>query len=400
MKPVIVFFLKISEKGEKLLLIKFPYDIELNEYLKKFNGIRWSVAFTSFYLPYSKTNTHALFQYLRKGAYYIDYSQLKKYTNVAKGTPRPQKAQKKTVVLSAQNQKRFKQYVSYLQGLRLSPSTIKVYSNFTKLFLDHVGDLPNTQITNDHFRKFIEDIVTERRYSISSHRQLIGALNHFCSLFLNGTFNDNGLKRPKKNKRLPTVLSQQEIILLIRSTPNLKHRAIIALLYSAGLRIGECINLKLADIDIDRMQVRINQGKGRKDRYVVLAKSFLPLLQNYLATYTPTTFFIEGNQGRQYTASSVRKFFNKTCLASGITKKITPHTLRHSFATHLIENGVGLRYIQELLGHSKPETTMIYTHVAQKDLLQVRSPLDIAVEKITKAAKREQNVSIARHKKG
>ena len=291
MNPVTLTFSKVSKNGEELLLIGFPYNFKLKEYLKKFKGIRWSAELRSFYLPYSRTNTHALFQYLRKEVYFVDYSELKKYHDKSEIIPITKNIQKKTVVFSAYNQKRFNEYESYLKGLRLSVNTIKVYSNFVKLFLDYVGDLPNTQISKDHFRRFTEDILEERRYSISSHRQLIGALNHFCNLFLNETFDGSGLKRPKKNKRLPAVLSQREIILLIRSTPNLKHRAIIALLYSAGLRIGECINLKLADIDIDRMQVRIRQGKGRKDRYVVLAQSFLPPIEKLSGNLCPWHLF-------------------------------------------------------------------------------------------------------------
>jgi len=136
-------------------------------------------------------------------------------------------------------------------------------------------------------------------------------------------------------------------------------------------------------------------GKGRKDRYIVLAESYLPLLKNYLATYTPQTYFCEGALGTPYSAASVRKFLSRSCKKAGIRKHVTPHTLRHSYATHLLENGIDLRYIQELLGHSKPETTMIYTHVAKKDLLDIKSPLDIAISRIIDSGYNPKKVIIS-----
>mgnify|MGYP002628338216 CR=1 FL=1 len=198
------------------------------------------------------------------------------------------------------------------------------------------------------------------------------------------------LKRPKKSRILPSVLSQEEVVTLLQVTRNLKHRAILALLYSAGLRIGELIALELKNIHIDRRQLLIKSGKGRKDRYVVLADSFLPLLQNYVITYAPKRYFVEGPEGACYSASSVRKFLHHSARLARIERVITPHTLRHSYATHMLENGIGLRYIQELLGHSKPETTMIYTHVAKKDLLDIKSPLDTILLSLANRDKKEQ----------
>ena len=198
------------------------------------------------------------------------------------------------------------------------------------------------------------------------------------------------MTRPKKSRVLPTVLSQEEVINILRYTKNLKHRAILALLYSSGLRIGEVLNLKIEHFLIDRKQLLIKNAKGRKDRYVTLAESFLPLLFNYLNTYTPKVYFIEGQTGGKYSASSIRKFLAQSCKVARIKTHVTPHTLRHSYATHLLENGVGIRHIQELLGHSKPETTMIYTHVTRKDLVNIKSPLDHAINQLKETQKVEQ----------
>ena len=188
---------------------------------------------------------------------------------------------------------------------------------------------------------------------------------------------------PKKDKKLPVVLSVEEVLKLIQVTKNLKHRTIIAMLYSSGLRIGELLSLELRDFDLKRNQLHIKNGKGKKDRYVTLATSLHPILKNYYATYKPKNFFIENPKGNNYSATSIRSFLKKSCQAAGISKRVTPHSLRHSYATHLLEQGTDIRYIQELLGHSRPETTMVYTHVSKKDLRGIKSPLDIALNKLT-----------------
>ena len=277
-------------------------------------------------------------------------------------------------ILSDDSLRLLEQFKDYLLGQRLSPSTITTYSNFIIGFLKFLNDRPLAEVDNTVVRLFVEQQVKQRNYAISTHRQLISAIKHFGTLFLESEIDTSQLKRPFKSKYLPTVLSEEEVIDLLRFTRNLKHRVILALLYSSGLRIGELMNLKLQHIDLDRRQLYVKNSKGRKDRVVILAESFIPLLLNYLTSYSPKDYFIEGANGKAYAASSVRKFLKRSCQRAGIKKRVTPHTLRHSYATHLIEKGVGLRYVQELLGHAKPETTMIYTHVAKKDLLAIRSP--------------------------
>ena len=391
---------KFILQQQEVLCIRFPFDLETNEDVRSFGGVRWSAHLNCFYLPFSKKRTNQCYLYFKKKGYSIDYSALKResFGKHEKGTgvERGKNANPNSV-LSTYNKKRLERYRSYLMGLRLSKSTITIYSSYVAAFLDSIGELPTTAIGKTQLIQHIEKTIQQKRYSINTHRQLIGALKHFSELFLDQDLEDVGIKRPKKNKSLPAVLSQEEVILLIRCTYNLKHRAILTLLYSSGLRIGESIALKLSDIDLDRMQLRIRFGKGRKDRYVGIAQSFLPLLKNYLASYCPKVFFVEGPKGTQYTASSIRKFLYRSCKRAGISKKITPHTLRHSYATHLIENGVGLRHVQELLGHAKPETTMVYTHVARKDLLQIESPLDSAVAQLTKHKNETQNIHLSRN---
>ncbi len=288
-------------------------------------------------------------------------------------------------------------YASYLRGRRYSQSTQLVYTSFVKGFLFFQNGKSLDLYQKSDIDRYVEQVLEPKNIAIATHRQFISALKVFLKRFSNCGIPSIEIRAPKKELKLPTVLSQEEVIDLIRSTKNLKHRAITALIYASGLRVAELINLKLTELDIDRRQVIIRQGKGRKDRHVMLAESFLPLLQNYIACYRPISYFAEGKPGEPYHASSIRAFLKRNCYSAGITKNVSPHTLRHSYATHLMENGVDLRYIQELLGHSRPETTMIYTHVSRRDLLSIKSPLDTSVNRLLNSNKKDQNLLLSRN---
>ena len=172
------------------------------------------------------------------------------------------------------------------------------------------------------------------------------------------------------------MLSEEEISRLISSVENLKHKCLLMLIYSAGLRISEALNLRKADIDTERMQVNIRGGKGKKDRVSLLSTQVLSILEDYYQLYEPVEYIFEGMEGGKYSARSAQQILRKACQRSGIDKKVTLHTLRHSFATHLLETGTDLRYIQVLLGHESSKSTEIYTHVSTKALKNIKSPLD------------------------
>lgn len=298
--------------------------------------------------------------------------------------------------LNEQQKTLLNNFYKYLRGKRYSDSTVNNYTFQIADFIDYHNKKPIKVLNNRDVELFIEDVFIKRKLSISVQRQFISALKLFIVFESSTQIQSLELVRPNKSLRLPIVLSQNEVISIISSTKNLKHRAIIALLYSCGLRISELLNLSISDIDIDRRQVYVRHGKGRKDRYVGFAKSFIPLLSNYLITYKPKHYFVEGTNHSQYSPQSVRHFLKKSCNTAGILKKVTPHTLRHSYATHLLENGVDLRYIQSLLGHSRPETTMIYTHVRKTHLLEIENPLDIAVRNLKQHDKNNNNVALSR----
>lgn len=376
--------------------MRFQRDEQVYQDLKSYRSTRWSASNKWLYIPYSKEEFIGFVQYLKDLGYSVNIKAFtKKKTPAEKQAGRP-----KEVKLNQSQLRILEQYSKFLRGLRLSDSTIATYGNFIKLFLDYLGDKSLSEVVNSDVREFTEHIVEAKKYGISTHRQMVSALKHFRVRFDETQIDELVLVSPRKSRRLPSVLSQEEAIDLLRVTTNLKHRTILALLYSAGMRIGEVVKLRLRDLDMDRREIVIRQAKGRKDRTVVMAESIVPLIMNYVSSYQPKDLFFEGWDGSHYSPTSIRAFLKRSCRLAGITKKVTPHTLRHSYATHLIENGVNLRHVQTLLGHSKPETTMIYTHVAKKDLLNIRSPLDDAVLKVLQNDKKSLNMPFSDNLKG
>jgi site-specific recombinase XerD len=213
--------------------------------------------------------------------------------------------------------------------------------------------------------------------SASFQNQTVNAIKLFFQTIRDTKMMVDKIHRPKNAKTLPNVLSKEETFRLIDLTTNLKHKTLLALIYSSGLRISEAINMKITDIDRQRMLIHVKNAKGKKDRYTLLSTKVLGLLKEYYAIYKPKTFLFEGQYGEQYSSRSAQAVWQQSAKKAGITKQISLHTLRHSFATHLLENGTDLRYIQDLLGHSSPKTTMIYTHVSSTSLKNIINPFDM-----------------------
>jgi site-specific recombinase XerD len=381
----IVTLKKVTHRKQVSLLLIFPYNDQIITLLREMHIFKWSKTLKGWYCNYSNKNVALIKKDL---APFVKLSVDKESFD-----DKPVKYLKNRN-LSPQNKTMIRGYVSYLKGKRYSESTIQTYFSFLADFINYIQPKEISKLTKRDVELFLENYFVPRKYSISSQRQFISAIKLFVKFRPDCLIDNLELERPKKSKILPTILSQQEIIELLQSTLNLKHRAILGLLYSSGLRIGELINLELKDFDIDRKQLHIKIAKGRKDRYVPIADSYIPLLINYQNSYKPKRFFVEGKPFTQYTANSVRAFLKRSCKLAAIKKSVTPHTLRHSYATHLLENGIDLRIIQELLGHSRPETTMIYTHVSKKSLLTVRSPLDIAVKNYNAINKSNNNQNL------
>ncbi|WP_228122665.1 site-specific tyrosine recombinase/integron integrase [Oceanihabitans sp. IOP_32] len=369
-----VQLIKFQYQKQYQIGIKYDYNRTLKLIAKSFPSCRWSDTHKTWYVSFSEENIQLIKQKYQNHAF-VDETGLSA-NNMAKVKNTSTKVERQ---LNDSQKTLLNNFYKYLRGKRYSKSTINIYVFFMADFVEFYSEKPVDTLNNRDVEVFIESVFIKRGYSISSQRQFISALKAFILFEPCTQIEGLELVRPYKSLKLPVVLSQKEVIDLIAATKNLKHRAIIVMLYSCGLRISEAMHLTVSDIDIERRQIHIQNSKGRKDRYVGFAKSFLPLLKNYLNTYQPKYYFIEGTNGKPYSPQSVRQFLKRSCKTAGIIKKVTPHTLRHSYATHLLENGVDIRYIQSLLGHSRPETTMIYTHVRKSDLLEIENPLDVAV---------------------
>lgn len=258
---------------------------------------------------------------------------------------------------------------------RYSFRTVKTYTSFFKQLLGFYPDRHPETLDKEALMKFLLHGVQVKKWGESTQNQAVNAVKCYYEKVLGQerTFYE---LRPKKRQLLPEVFSEQEVIDILKSVPKLKHKTILMLIYSAGLRIGESVNLRKVDIDLERRTVFIKAGKGKKDRYSIVSDKFVEILKRYLETYRPAYWLFEGPDGGPYSTSSIRKIFRRAVEKAGANPYTTVHTLRHSFATHLLERGMDLRYIQVLLGHNSSETTEIYTHITQKAKEKLCSPLD------------------------
>jgi site-specific recombinase XerD len=269
-----------------------------------------------------------------------------------------------------------REYLELLTRKRYSQNTIKTYTCYFREFIRYFDDRDLKSISSAQIKKYLLELVQYKRISTSQQNQRINAIKFYYEKVLGRKKTVYYFERPKREKKLPVVLSRDEIKLLLTNTFNLKHKCILMTLYSGGLRRSELIKLEIGDIDSERMLIRIRNSKGNKDRYTLLSKQLLAMLREYYRIYRPSRWLFEGPGEKLYSATSIENIFRRALKKSGIKKKATPHTLRHSFATHLLEQGINLRYIQELLGHSSITTTQIYTRVSTQKLSQIKNPLD------------------------
>ena len=256
-----------------------------------------------------------------------------------------------------------------------SNSTVKTYIACLTYFKKYFYKIEIDQLTKDDIIEYLFYLI-KNNYSKSTQNQHINAIKFYFEKCLGKKREYYLIERPRKEKKLPTVISKNEIQLLFGNTHNLKHLTILAVIYSCGLRISELINISLNDIDNNRMIIHIRKGKGNKDRQVQLTNQVLELLRMYYKKYLPVNYLIVGQNGGKYSTTSIQKIIKKSALKARIYKKVTPHTLRHSFATHLLENGTDIRFIQKILGHIDIKTTQIYTHVSNAQLKNIQNPSD------------------------
>jgi integrase/recombinase XerD len=267
-------------------------------------------------------------------------------------------------------------FIKILELKRYSKQTINSYKSHLSLTRNHFKDKSFKSLSDRDLFAFIYHLVNTKGISASYQRQIVGALKLFYKEIYKREIPFEYLKVTQRENKLPVVLSKNEIARLIESTTNLKHKALLSLLYSAGLRIGELLELKKEDIDSDRMLIHVKGGKGKKDRLTVLSTNVLTLLREYYKKYQPQNYLFEGQKGGKYSSESASQVIKRSLKKAKINKPATLHTLRHSFATHLLEDGIGIAHIQKLLGHTNINTTLIYTHIAQDSIHNIKSPFD------------------------
>jgi integrase/recombinase XerD len=390
-KTSITLEIKIH-RAKKQLLARFGYNVEILQLLRSM-GCRYSETFSCWYIVYSANNLHYLRTQLDGYRIRLIDGDLPKGASSIKKKQTPHGACDYIGELTDIQRKEVTLYERYLRGHRYSKSTINCYLTFVQSFLGYHSKTDSASITLRDIDKYNFEVIIKNNYSISYQRQFVSAIKLFYGYVVHCSFDTSEIERPRKDYKLPSVLSKEEVRKLLTCTNNLKHKAILGTIYSAGLRIGEVLNLCLKDIDINRMQIHIKNAKGNKDRYVKLSKANLLVLRPYLNRYTPKRYLFEGPDKTPYSSSSIRQFLRKSCKRAGISKYVTPHTLRHSYATHMLELGIDLRYVQAFLGHSKPETTMIYTHISSEKVDNMANPLDeLFREELQTLADKSNNV--------
>ena len=267
--------------------------------------------------------------------------------------------------------------LEYLQLLeKYSEPTIKSYIYQFNRFLRYYKGIKPKDISGDQLREYIIFIVKKRKLSVSTQNNAINAIKFYYNEVINRKIDDFFLPRPRKPKTIPKILNEKEVSKILKNVDNLRNKCMIFLIYSAGLSPSELIYLKITDINSDKMKIFVSSAKGDKDRFVILSEKILNLLREYFKKYKPREWLFESKPGQQYSKRNLQKAFKTAVDKSEITKPATLSILKNSFAVHLLEKGVDVRYIQKMLGHKHSKTTMRYLRVSKRDLSAIKSPLD------------------------
>lgn len=375
LKSISLRHLLINE--EKQIGIQFLPDKIIQNFIKTLPDPKWSNHFGMVYIKNTPKNLSLIYLTF-KGVAWVDGKYF--FLNRPLLNPVVEKKQfsipqfRKRVL--PEGYKRCpEEYLQKLELKKYSTNTARTYTAMFEAFINHYKHIDVLQLGEKEIREYLSTQVS-KSVSDSQLNQIINSIKFYYEVVLGMPNRFYQIERPRKKDKLPVVLSKDEIKSIISSINNNKHKCIVGLMYSAGLRVSELLNLKVTDIDSDRMMIRIEDSKGGKDRYTLLSSSLLEELRDYYIEYKPKKHLFEGQNGGEYTSASVGKILKKACFKAKIKKKVVTHTLRHSFATHLLEQGTDLRSIQTLLGHYSISTTEVYTHVANNTMKNIKNPLD------------------------
>jgi len=329
-------------KGNKRIAVHFENTPELNGRIKQLWDARWSSTLKCWHLPDNQEN---------RKRFKID--------------------------CHAEESEDIKEFIRWLRSKRYSESSIKTYTNAIKSFLRFYENKAIGEFSNSDIITYNNEYILKNKLSASFQNQVVNAIKLFFRIRSDILLNPELIHRPKREKVLPNILSKEEIKQILSASKNMKHKAMLCLIYSCGLRRSELLNLRLKHVDSGRKLLIIKQSKGKKDRVVPLSDKIILQLKDYYRHYKPKVWLFEGQYaGEKYHERSLEQVFKQALNSTNIIKPATLHWLRHSYATHLLESGTDLRYIQELLGHSSSRTTEIYTHVSTKNLRNIKSPFD------------------------
>jgi len=379
---------RVIHKGMDRVLLRFPYDAELIKITRGLPDPKWSSQMKCWHI---RNSTDIITQLLKAfdGKANVDYGALKR--NLAekvrakreedKGKDplnEKKKVDKNPSSLSNKARGDIEKFRRYMEVNRYPETTTRTYTGMLTAFLRFVSPREADECMSDDLVRFIDEYILPAGLSYSYQNQLVSAVKKFYGKIYKSVIDPGEIGRPRPQHRLPNVLSREEVKRVLDSIINEKHRVMLSLVYGCGLRRSEVLELLPSDIDRDRKLLRIRQSKGFKDRFVPLSDKLAQMVDQYLLHYRPVKYLFEGQyRGSCYSAASLEKVFRTAYEKAGIRKKdITLHGLRHSYATHLLESGTDLRYIQALLGHKSCRTTEIYTHVTTQSIQKIRSPFD------------------------
>lgn len=383
--PVSLKLLPGFYKGSEVILLYFAPNRDLELEVRKIKGIRWSSQHSRWYLPLSKSNYLALSAALGK-ATEIDSTGLQNYLQQKRAlTTQPadtslSKARAELLMsfpLCPENLQAFKKFREQIILKGYSNKTLRTYCSEFHFLLRLLDKVAVSTLNQEQLQSYLLWLITKKGYSEAHIHTAVNAIKFYFEQVEGRPRELYALPRPKKPQKLPSILAEEEVLALIRKTGNLKHRTLLMTSYSAGLRVSELVRLEIKDVDSKRMMLHIRNAKGKKDRMVPLSRVLLDTLRVYFKAYRPKTYLFEGEDGRgPYSERSAQAVLAEAKKRAGIQKKGSIHMLRHSYATHLLEQGTDIRYIQAFLGHGSLKTTMIYTHVSQVKMGGIQSPLD------------------------
>ncbi|WP_303924742.1 site-specific tyrosine recombinase/integron integrase [Draconibacterium sediminis] len=360
-----------EHRQQQVVFVRFAYNTEITELLRNIFPLCWSNTKGCWYITKEHFELNRFFQEL-KGKAWLDYSALKttlQHCNRTQTDSGYKPGQFKAELPAG--------YQEMLEQKRYSPNTRKIYISYMRDFATIFRKYNLEHVTKNQINRYILWLIREKCISASQQNQRINAIKFYYEKVLGRPKEYYDIERPRKSFDLPKVLSEQEVLAILKASENIKHKAILGTIYSAGLRRSELVNLRIQDVQFDKHILYIRGGKGHKDRISILSDSAGIVLQRYLKQEKPNYWLFEGPGRTKYSTSSVGRVLQKAVEKTGINKRITPHMLRHSFATHLLEQGVDIRYIQTILGHESSKTTEIYTHVSTQSLAKIKSPLDV-----------------------